>query len=141
VLRSPSDPACPATGASDRPGINVGMFLAESIAGILAHSTALFADSIDMLGDAIVYGFSLYRPRDRLAGSRRVAQGNHPGGLWDRHRRPGGREDPSGPDPTVEVMGAVGVLALAAKVFTPDRSPGRIDCQAMGRAVDPAEPE
>jgi Co/Zn/Cd efflux system component len=54
-------------------GINVGMFLAESIAGILAHSTALFADSIDMLGDAIVYGFSLYRPRDRLAGSRRVA--------------------------------------------------------------------
>jgi hypothetical protein len=28
-----------------------------------------------------------------------------------------------------------------AAVFTPDRSPGRIDCQAMGRAVDPAEPE
>src|SRR2546428_3032582 len=40
--------------------INVAMFLAESTAGLLAHSTALLADSVDMLGDAIVYGFSLY---------------------------------------------------------------------------------
>ena len=41
-------------------GINLGMFLLESIAGILAYSTALLADSVDMLGDAIDYGFSLY---------------------------------------------------------------------------------
>lgn len=41
-------------------GINLSMFLLESIAGILAYSTALLADSVDMLGDAIVYGFSLY---------------------------------------------------------------------------------
>jgi Co/Zn/Cd efflux system component len=40
--------------------INVGMFLVESLAGLAAHSTALLADSVDMLGDAIVYGFSLY---------------------------------------------------------------------------------
>src|ERR1700752_427178 len=40
--------------------INVGMFLAESVSGVLASSTALLADSVDMLGDAIVYGFSLY---------------------------------------------------------------------------------
>jgi Co/Zn/Cd efflux system component len=40
--------------------INAAMFLAESTAGLLAHSTALLADSVDMLGDAIVYGFSLY---------------------------------------------------------------------------------
>jgi Co/Zn/Cd efflux system component len=40
--------------------INTGMFLAEFCAGFLAHSTALLADSVDMLGDAIVYGFSLY---------------------------------------------------------------------------------
>jgi Co/Zn/Cd efflux system component len=40
--------------------INVAMFLAESTAGILAQSTALLADSVDMLGDAIVYGFSLH---------------------------------------------------------------------------------
>ena len=40
--------------------INVAMFLAELAAGLIAHSTALVADSVDMLGDAIVYGFSLY---------------------------------------------------------------------------------
>src|SRR5690242_5211330 len=40
--------------------INAVMFLAESIAGVVAGSTALLADSVDMLGDAIVYGFSLY---------------------------------------------------------------------------------
>jgi Co/Zn/Cd efflux system component len=40
--------------------INAAMFLAELTAGLVAHSTALIADSVDMLGDAIVYGFSLY---------------------------------------------------------------------------------
>ena len=41
-------------------GINMGMFLVEVVAGIIARSTALLADSLDMLGDALVYGFSLY---------------------------------------------------------------------------------
>jgi Co/Zn/Cd efflux system component len=40
--------------------INAFMFLVEIISGILAHSTALSADSLDMLGDATVYGFSIY---------------------------------------------------------------------------------
>ena len=40
--------------------INLAMFGLEFGAGLLAHSTALLADSVDMLGDAIVYGFSLY---------------------------------------------------------------------------------
>lgn len=40
--------------------INVLMFFVEFISGILAKSSALTADSLDMLGDAIVYGFSLY---------------------------------------------------------------------------------
>ena len=40
--------------------INICMFILEAMAGILANSTALLADSADMLGDAIVYGFSLY---------------------------------------------------------------------------------
>ena len=40
--------------------INFIMFLLEITAGILASSTALLADSLDMLGDSIVYGFSLY---------------------------------------------------------------------------------
>ncbi|HVG81430.1 MAG TPA: cation transporter [Methylomirabilota bacterium] len=41
-------------------GINAGMFLAEFTAGLLIGSTALLGDSLDMLGDALVYGFSLY---------------------------------------------------------------------------------
>jgi cation diffusion facilitator family transporter len=40
--------------------INAVMFVAELGAGLLAHSTSLIADSVDMLGDALVYGFSLY---------------------------------------------------------------------------------
>lgn len=40
--------------------INAVMFLVEAGAGFMAHSTALLADSLDMLGDSIVYGFSLY---------------------------------------------------------------------------------
>ena len=41
-------------------GINLGMFVVEFAAGIMARSTALLGDSLDMLGDALVYGFSLY---------------------------------------------------------------------------------
>jgi cation diffusion facilitator family transporter len=40
--------------------INAAMFLLEFGAGLLARSTALLADSVDMLGDALVYGFSLH---------------------------------------------------------------------------------
>ena len=40
--------------------INVVLFIVEAIAGFLVHSTALLADSLDMFGDALVYGFSLY---------------------------------------------------------------------------------
>jgi len=40
--------------------INAVMFAVEGTAGLLAHSTALLADALDMLGDALVYGFSLF---------------------------------------------------------------------------------
>lgn len=40
--------------------INLIMFALEFTTGVLSQSTALMADSLDMLGDAIVYGFSLY---------------------------------------------------------------------------------
>lgn len=40
--------------------VNVVMFAVEMLAGLAAHSTALLADAADMLGDALVYGFSLY---------------------------------------------------------------------------------
>jgi cation diffusion facilitator family transporter len=40
--------------------LNAIMFVVEFGAGLLAGSVALVADSLDMLGDALVYGFSLY---------------------------------------------------------------------------------
>jgi cation diffusion facilitator family transporter len=40
--------------------INAVMFFVECAAGLAAHSTSLLADSLDMLGDALVYGFSLF---------------------------------------------------------------------------------
>ena len=40
--------------------INGLMFVLEFTAGLIAHSAALMADSMDMLGDALVYGVSLY---------------------------------------------------------------------------------
>jgi len=40
--------------------INALMFFVEGLAGFFAHSTALLADALDMLGDTLVYGFSLF---------------------------------------------------------------------------------
>lgn len=40
--------------------INALMFVIEFSAGVIASSIALMADSLDMLGDAFIYGFSLY---------------------------------------------------------------------------------
>lgn len=47
--------------------INLIMFFVEFGAGLLAGSTALLADSLDMLGDSLVYGFSLYVLQRSLA--------------------------------------------------------------------------
>ncbi|HEY7809986.1 MAG TPA: cation transporter [Allosphingosinicella sp.] len=40
--------------------LNLMMFVLEFGAGIIADSAALMADSVDMLGDGLVYGISLY---------------------------------------------------------------------------------
>lgn len=40
--------------------INLAMFFIEFGGGLVAGSTALMADSVDMLGDAFVYALSLY---------------------------------------------------------------------------------
>ena len=62
------DKSCEITAMRDSHGrvlwivlaINAVMFLVEGWAGLLAHSTSLLADALDMLGDALVYGFSLF---------------------------------------------------------------------------------
>jgi Co/Zn/Cd efflux system component len=38
--------------------INLVLFVVEGVAGVLASSIALLADALDMLGDALIYGFS-----------------------------------------------------------------------------------
>jgi len=53
--------------------LNALMFLVEFGAGLAANSTALLADSVDMFGDAIVYGFSLYAVARGIAWQARVA--------------------------------------------------------------------
>jgi cation diffusion facilitator family transporter len=57
--------------------INAAMFVAEFVGGILAHSSALIADSVDMLGDALVYAMSLYalRRSDRWRAGAAVVKG------------------------------------------------------------------
>ncbi|MGA7950257.1 MAG: cation transporter [Thiobacillaceae bacterium] len=40
--------------------LNAMMFVVELGAGLMANSVSLLADSLDMLGDALVYGFSLW---------------------------------------------------------------------------------
>ncbi|MEO1889833.1 MAG: cation diffusion facilitator family transporter [Cycloclasticus sp.] len=40
--------------------INATMFVVEFTAGMLSHSTALMADSLDMLADALVYALGLF---------------------------------------------------------------------------------
>lgn len=57
--------------------INAAMFVAEFGAGLVANSTALMADAVDMLGDALVYGISLYAlsRSDRWKGGAALAKG------------------------------------------------------------------
>src|SRR3546814_4379571 len=40
--------------------INLAMFVVEFGGGVVARSSALIADSVDMFGDAVVYALSLY---------------------------------------------------------------------------------
>lgn len=53
--------------------INVSMFIAELVVGLLASSTALIADAMDMLADASVYLISLYAVGRRLRYKNRAA--------------------------------------------------------------------
>jgi len=53
--------------------INFSFFAIESMAGWLAQSTGLVADSLDMLADAFVYGMALYVTGRNVKASRRVA--------------------------------------------------------------------
>ena len=99
---------------------NAAMFLVEFTSGWLARSTALLGDSLDMLGDATVYGLTIYTLRRSLRsqagasllkglimiafGFAVVAEAVHKT-FW------------GAPVPSVVVMGGIGLLALAANTF------------------------
>jgi cation diffusion facilitator family transporter len=96
--------------------LNATMFVVELVSGLLAGSVALLADSLDMLGDALVYGFSLYVVargpiwKARAAVAKAAVMGLFGalvfGQLVYKLVYP--------EVPTVETMGAVGALALVA---------------------------
>ena len=95
------------------------MFVVESAAGLAAHSTALLADSVDMLGDAIVYGVSLHVIgrgavwQGRAALLKGLVMAAFGAGVLVQVAVKLAR----GLTPTAEVMGAVGLTALAANTL------------------------
>lgn len=96
--------------------INAIMFIVEMTAGILASSTALLADSLDMLGDAIVYTFSLYvvAKSIRWKAASALVKGGIMGsfGLFVSGQAIYKMFNPA--LPTYEAIGLIGLLALIA---------------------------
>ncbi len=97
-------------------GINAVMFLVELTAGLYASSTALLADSLDDLGDALTYALSLYAVGRSEQAKGRVSMFKGMlilgaalfvmGQIGHKLLHPG--------MPLFETMGVVGALALAA---------------------------
>ncbi len=99
--------------------VNAIMFCVEFGAGLLSGSTALLADSLDMLGDSLVYGFSLFVLHRSLAWRARAALAKGVimavfglGVLMEAALR-----IPAGVPPLVPAMAAIGTLALFANAF------------------------
>lgn len=99
--------------------VNAAMFAAELTAGLLARSTALLADSVDMLGDAVVYGVSLAVVARGPAWQARAALLK--GGIMAAFALGVGVEVglklARGAVPAADVMGGVGLAALAANLL------------------------
>jgi Co/Zn/Cd efflux system component len=96
--------------------INVAMFVVELVAGLVAGSTALLADSVDMLGDAVVYSFSLYvvgrGPRWQARGA--LLKGGVMALFGVAILLEAAVKLSRGGVPTAEVIGIIGLLALTA---------------------------
>lgn len=98
--------------------INLVMFFAEFTAGVVARSTALMADSVDMLGDALVYMLSLYALKRSLrwrAGAALLKGGIIAAfGIWVAVEVV--LKLLGDVVPTAETMGVFGAIALAANL-------------------------
>ncbi len=99
-------------------GINVAMFAIEIVAALVGRSVSLQADAIDFLGDAGNYGISLLVLGLSLSWRARAAllKGATMGlfGLWVLGTTV--YHVMVGSFPSAPIMGAVGLLALAANV-------------------------
>jgi cation diffusion facilitator family transporter len=99
-------------------GINGGMFGLELIIGLVVGSTALLADALDMLGDALVYGFSLYvvSRSARWRASAALLKGIIMAGFGLIVLAQAGYRLVSPEVPDFQLMGVTGALALAANI-------------------------
>ena len=95
--------------------INLGLFAVEVVAGLRAGSSALLGDSLDMLGDSLVYAASLYvvgrgaQAQVRVAVGKGLLMGALAASVFvDALARIASQVPPSS-----VVVGGVGVLALA----------------------------
>jgi hypothetical protein len=98
--------------------INGVMFVVEGVAGWLAQSTGLVADSLDMLADALVYGLALYAVGKAARAKLRAA---HLSGLFQAALAAGVLADVvrrllAGSAPEPPAMIGVSLVALAANV-------------------------
>lgn len=99
--------------------INGVMFVAEIIAGIIGDSTALIADSLDMLADATVYAIGLYAVGRSLAAKTKAA---HISGIFQVMLGLGVlfdiiRRFIVGSEPESLMMIVVGIVALIANTL------------------------
>lgn len=98
--------------------INGAMFLLELVIGIVARSTGVLADSVDMFADAAVYGVSLYGVGKAVEHQRSTARASGliqlvlaAGVLFEVARRA-----VSGSEPLGAVMAVTGLVALIANL-------------------------
>jgi cation diffusion facilitator family transporter len=99
--------------------VNLAMFVAEIIFGIVASSVALQADALDFLGDAANYGIALYalsrtikfRAYTALAKSASMLAF----GIWVMGQAI--YKITTGIPPEADIMGIIGFTALAANLF------------------------
>ena len=96
--------------------INGVMFGLEFFVGLQTGSTSLLADSLDMLGDALVYGFTLYVVglSVRWKASAALLKGIIMAGFGIMVLAQAGYHLVSSDVPDFRIMGAIGVLALLA---------------------------
>ena len=112
----PADDATEARTLRVLLAINAAMFVVELVAGWLAQSSGLIADSLDMLADAMVYGLSLYAVGKVAATKVRAA---HVSGVFQGVLAIGVLADVvrrlvAGSAPEAPAMIGVSLLALAA---------------------------